>query len=226
MTKKIYLTGALLFFVSVILFSGNVFATPTLGVATDTGIYAYTDPMALTDEYIDYFADSIVPAMGEYEGFVVGPNGSYLTVFTSYVPSSTSIYLLINNDFNNLPITFGGQSLGNMGDTGQANGYKPLPYYGVLLPSDLSVWTTAVFEESKTFYLYKAQLNYSGDIADNCYFFAGADTDGTSGLQFKGGTPDDFSPKTTSAGGHTPEPATMSLLGLGILGLAGFRKRW
>ena len=205
----------------------KVFATPTLGVAVDGGIYAYTDSSALTDSFVTHFASSIVEAIGEYEGFVIEPSPFDLTVFTSYNPSSVNIYLMACMDSSYAP-TFGGQPLMDMRDTGQANGYKPLPYYGILLPD--TGWTDHVFESSKTFYLCTAEATYTGDLSNlplGYYFFAAADINGTVGLQYAGkkGSHDDFSPKTTSAGGHTPEPATLSLLGLGLLGFGVVRRR-
>jgi hypothetical protein len=208
------------------LIPNKALATPTLGVAVEGGIYYYTDPSALTDVYINYFASSVVPAFGDYEGFGVPASGSDFTVFTSYDPSLVDIYLLSSCGGYNLPMSFGGSSLTNLGDTGQADGYKPLPYYGVTLPS--TGWTPHTFEESKSFYLYTAPITYTGTLSKqpvNYYFFAAADINETAGLQFaaKEGIHDDFSPKTTSAGGHSPEPASILLFGMGILGFGIFR---
>ncbi len=229
MLKKILLIVGIIICVSS--FSNRVFATPTLGVAVNGGTYAYTDPDALTDEYINYFAGSVVSAVGEYEGFIIPASGSDLTVFTSYDPSSIDIYFVASMAADYRPISFAGTELINMGDTGQADGYKPLPYYGLnlnyLLLTD---WTEHTFEGSKTFYLYEAPVTYEGALSNlplNFYFFAAANINETAGLQFAStdGIHDDFSPKTTSAGGHTPEPATMLLFGMGALGFGIMRKR-
>jgi hypothetical protein len=229
--KKIMIIGIIAVCISFT--ANNVFATPTLGVAVAGGVYAYNDPGALTDEYINYFATGgIVPSAGGLHGYIIPPSGGYLTVFTSYDPSLTDIYLFTNTGSGHYPITFGTQTLASMGDTGQIDGYVPYPpyYYGTPnpLPKDLTEWTTAVFETSKTFYLYEAQLTYTGALSDqplNYYFFAVGDINGTPGIQFSSGMKDDFSPKTTSAGGHTPEPATMLLFGIGAAGFGIVRRR-
>ncbi|MBE9571834.1 MAG: hypothetical protein IMF11_14485 [Proteobacteria bacterium] len=99
----------------IIFLSGHALAIPILGVATGMRIYAYEDPDALTDEYINYFADTIVPAIVEgedyIEGFVIGERGDTLTVFTHYDPSGTQIYLMADTAGNNLPMSFGGAEL-------------------------------------------------------------------------------------------------------------------
>ncbi len=209
--------------------SNTVLAIPSLGVASSTRVYAYTDPDALTDEYINYFADTIVPAVGAQEGFLVGHSGvSTLTVFTSYDPSATQLYLLADTAGNHLPMKFGTQ--GFIKDTtgfisGQADGYIDMPYSYVALPH--TGWTTHAFS-SGTYNLYEATIEYVEPWTMGYYFFSAAETNGVIGLQYagSGGRKDDFSPKTTSAGGNpTPEPATMVLFGLGALGFGVVRKR-
>jgi len=231
MTKRLSLA------ISIIIITGLFFpyavsATPRLGVATDSGIYAYTDPDMIDDEWLKYFADDIIPAIGEFEGFKVGPSGSFITVFTSYDVLTTPVYLLASPGAELMPTTFGGVPF-TLDDysfiTGQTGGYTGRPYaYLQLVDTGTYSWKPApsdfLKEGDKTFWFYTAPITYTGEWVDGYYFFAAAETDGTPGLQFNGS--DAFSPKTTSAGGHeTPEPATMLLFGLGTLGFGIARRR-
>ena len=210
----------------------SAFATPRLGVATDTGIYAYTGDTSPDDEWIKFFASDIVPCIAGQEGFVVGPSGSSLTVFTNYNPPTTLLYLIANTGGDLMPMSFGGMDLilndiNNPFITGQADGYTAKPYAYVQLIN--TAWKPAPpefpKEGDKDFWFYTAPVIYIGawKPADGYYFFAGADTNGTPNLQYNGS--DAFSPKTASSGGHTPEPATMLLFGIGAFGFGVFKRR-
>ncbi len=199
-----------LIFFSVLLIAAipvSAMATPSLGVAT--GSYAYTSANPPTDAYIQYFADNNL-SPGTYEGFLIGPSGSTLTVFTSI--TGDNIYLCWENAIQtaNSPTITGYTS--STINVPKIDGYNSDPYTGVNLGSVNSSWTTlpAADFSPGTFYALTLTLNYSGTLPQGYYFFAEVN-DGAS-----------FSPKTSSA--TVPVPPGLLLLGTGMAGLIGIRR--
>lgn len=190
----------------------NAFAVPTLGVATTNG-YVYTGTEPPDDAYISYFVDSKF-VQGQYEGFIIGPSGSTLTVFTNI--TGQDIYLGLENQIytTNSPITFSGSALTQFDITPKFDGYNSTPYWGVNL-GDVTTdgWTTLPNPPFPgTYYSKDVTFNYSGTLPLGYYVFAFS-------LE-----PRDFSPKTSSAT-TVPVPPALMLLGSGLLGLIGIRRK-
>ena len=206
----------------------DVYAVPSLGVATQFGYVGSTGQTGL-ESYQDYFVNTFITGTDATHGFLIGPSGSNLIVFTNI--TGANIYLLTTSDVNtaNAP-TLNSLAMVQFAGTGQFDGYAPTPYYGRNLgpvtvgPGAWSTLPSNPFTPGQ-FYALNVQLNYSGSIGPSQYFFAVADANGLTGLQASGGGgfgPDPFSPKTTSA---VSEPGTLLLLGSGLVGLGLLRRR-
>lgn len=200
-------------------------AVPSLGVATDNGYICDSGESSCPDPYQLYFGGGIHsgPYGGAQEGFIIGPSGDSLIIWSNIFDAD--IWLLTDSYvFANLNPTINGSALTPLYDTGQFDGYKPTPYYGINLGDvDTNTWT-AVDDPFNPhgFYFFEVTLAYTGDSRDFAghYFFAVADDNGVSGLQANRVPgehgPDSFSPKTTSAV-FVPEPTPLSLMAAGLL---------
>ncbi|MBW2370365.1 MAG: hypothetical protein JRH15_21040 [Deltaproteobacteria bacterium] len=209
MSRSLVLSSFLLL---ILLLPVSVLAIPSLGVAPGDP----TDP-ALADVFFD--------------GFPMSPEGGEITIWygsDSGEPAwgdENDIWLLTTSA-NGDKFKFAGYEFKQMDELSVAS-YKA-PVYGVNLTEipeftwrsnkwtemDSKFYSYEFGEGGKKFYGLTGMLECPGMEPDDWMY-----------VVLEGNSIDGFSPKTTSSYA-TPIPPTLLLLGSGLIGLAGFRKKF
>ena len=209
-----------------LLFPVSVLAIPTLGVAPGAPGSPGTYLGSSTDaSYLGVFADTFLNLPGG-DGFLVPSTGTYdITIWfgvnTGTAPDDVYIYLA-TDAADGGSFTFEG-NLFTLNNSLSVADYKPDVYglnLGTLGSSPYGTWSPldkGAFEPQDFYYL-TGEIDVGDSLEAGEWLFAVADINGRGGI---GGG--EFSPKTTSS--TAPEPATMLLLGSGLIGLAGFGRK-
>ena len=245
--KRMFSFLALLSLFLLFLFTGSAAAIPSLGVAPTDGGWYLGEP----EDYKSWFVDpeNFIPFSGD-EGFSIPADGGSLTVWAGYsgeapkwwgsTDEDVGVWLFTNNQFG-LGFEFSGESFDKI-TSKKISGYHGSYYYGVNLgkPWSASGWsdppeTSPFYGDNLLYKFYTGDFSYGENFEPSTDWVVGQDWLFVVAGEFSYGSIvlEDLlakSPATSSSGYPVPEPATMLLLGSGLIGLAAvgrkkFRKK-